>query len=370
MRSMKANKIKIYFGVFLLAIAIGLTILNVFNTKGINIKSWDNYYNENNIIFFYDEMPDEKLNKLNETYKVKEHIDGETSEIEKVLKIVDIVNTIVEADDVKESGFRNGYDILLQKTVSKKASNKDMAIITRDLLSSVGIKSRIGVFRGKNAQFDRKSEYYIVEYWSNQYTKWIVVDFLDKGYFLEGDNKLSAIEVLTKGLKNISYLGESSQRDYKNKLNKYMASYSLAIENSSYQIRSNCYVTYLKNKDALIIKYKDTFAPPTVFTEEIKLFEKSPFDKAVGSDEKAYILLSGLTSKPSDENSKDEKALKFLVAGFKDDKVISSYYLNINGAGYEEIKEYKEIELEKGTTKIELSLDGQTTLSSVVIERE
>ena len=59
-----------------------------------------------------------------------------------------------------------------------------------------------------------------------------------------------------------------------------------------------------------------------------------------------------------------------MVAAFKDDKVLKSYYLNINGQGYEQVENNKEVKLENGSNTIELSLDGQNTMTSVVIEKK
>lgn len=365
------NKIKIILGILLLGSAIVMSILNAKNPKGIDVVSWDNYYNENNIVFFYGNPLDEDLKRLDSIYKVNELVKGETFEIDKVLKTVDILDNIVECDDVKETEFRSGYKILLEKGESKKVSKRDMAIIERDLLAAAGLNSRIGIFRRDNAQFVKNPEYYVVEYWSTQYNKWIMIDFFDRGYFLEGDNKLSSVEVLTKDLKRIAYLGKSSQKDYKNKIKEYLNSYSLPIDNTTSVSKSNSYITYVKDNNSVEIKLENKFLPPTIFTEELKLFEKSPFDKQIATDEKAYIIL-GKSSSKSNENSyssKDKNAIRLVVGGFKDDKIMDKYYLNINDSGYEEVNRYKEIDLNQGVTKIDLSLDGINKTSSIVIDK-
>ena len=58
-----------------------------------------------------------------------------------------------------------------------------------------------------------------------------------------------------------------------------------------------------------------------------------------------------------------------LISAFKDDKVMKSFYLSINGSNFEEVEDYKEYVLEKGTTTIDLSIDGNTIISSVAIEK-
>ena len=361
------NKIKIVTGIILLGIGITLSIMNFKTSKGINIESWDNYYNENNIVFFYENSLNENLKMLDSTYKVNEIVNKETSEIDKVLKTVDIINSIVECDDVRETEFNSGYEILLEKGQGKKVSQRDMAIIERDMLTTIGINARVGIFRKSNAQFAKNPEDYVVEYWSTKYNKWIMIDFIDKGYFLEGNNKLSSIEVLTKDIKKIAYLGKSSQKDYKNKIKYYLNSYSLPIDNTMFGSKSNSYITYVKDNKSVEIKLENRFLPPTIFTEKLELFEKSPFDKQVGTDEKAYIILA--KSNDTNDSSKDSNTIKLVIGGFKDDKIMDTYYLNINDSGYEEVNKYKEIELDKGVTKIELSLDRTNTVSSVVINK-
>lgn len=365
------NKVKIAIGIILLGIGITLSIMNLKNSKGISVEILENYYNENNIVFFYENSSNENLKNLDLTYKVNEIVNQEISEIDKVLKTVDIITQIVEYDDVKETEFNSGYEILLEKGKNKKVSQRDMAIIERDLLTIIGLNARVGIFRKSNVQSSKNPEYYVVEYWSTKYNKWIMIDFLDKGYFLKGDNKLSSIEVLTNDIKKIAYLGKSSQKDYKNKIKYYLNSYSVPIDNTINMVKSNTYVTYVKDTKSIEIKLKNKFLPPTIFTQRLELFEKSPFDKQVGSDEKAYIILAKSNNKSNDSNEleKDKNTIKLVIGAFKDDKIMNTYYLNINNSGYERVNKYKEIELDKVLTKIDLSTDGINTISSVVINK-
>lgn len=369
------NRFKIIFGIVLLIGDIILTMINIISNKGIEIVEWNNFYNENNVVFFYDKFPNEKLDLLNSTYKINDNVSDAGSEFNKVLKSVEIVRSMIKVDRIDDTGLNNGYDILSRKSQSNKASFKDMAIVARDFVNSIGITSRIGIFRKGDAELHSDIEYYVLEYWSNDYNKWIMVDFNDGGYFEDGDRKLSAIEVVNSNIKNIAYMGNTSQLDYKNNISKYFDSYTLSIENSSEKRRSNCNVTYIKNDSAVEYKLKNKFAAPTVFTKETKLFEKSPFDTLVGSDEKAYLLVCGAISHNSDEEKKKDKGKKekentVFIAAFKDDKVLESFYININGQGYEEVYDNKEVELIKGKNTIELSLDGENTMSSVTIEKK
>ncbi|MBE6071383.1 MAG: hypothetical protein E7208_05435 [Clostridium butyricum] len=367
MSTMKSNIFKIILGLIIIVGGVVLAIVNQMTYKGIKVVEWDNYYNENNIAFFYEDLSNDKIKFLEDTYHLKEAIKNEKSELEKAINITKIANKIVEYDDIESKNLNSAYDILVEKGDRKKVSNRDLAIITRDMLNSIGINSRVGIYRSGNAQFKAKSKYYIVEFWSQEYSKWVAIDCIDQGYFMKDNTKLSAIEVLTNNFRDISYLGKSSQKDYKNKIKKYLDSYSLQIDNTILNKKSNSYVTYIKDTDALELKYINEFAPPTIFTQETKLFEKSPYERRIGTDEKAYLILSLMTSK--NEETK-EKLTELIIAGFKDGSIVKDCYININGEGYKQVEKYTKIELKKGKTRIELSLDGQTTISNVYITRE
>lgn len=361
---MKKNNLKVIAGAIFFIMAIILGIINMKNDKGLQVTEWNNYYNEDNIVFFYEKNTNSKIKELNQSYNINRLVSGEKSELDKVLKVTSLVNNLVEYDGVADTNLNNGIEILEKKKEEIKTSSKDMAIITRDMLTSLNIYSRVGTFRKKNSQFESSYEYSVLEYWSSENNKWVMIDVRDEGVFYDKDRKLSAIEVLSSDIRKISYLGKTPQKDYKNKLNEYLASYSIPIDNGISDNKSNSYITYLKEKVDVEIKYKNKFAQPSIFTRETKLFERSPFNSQYGRDEKAYIILSA--TEKQDEKTK-ESSTSLIIGGFKDDKIMDKYYLNINGKGYEEVEKYKQISLEKGITKIELSLDGATVISSITL---
>ena len=367
----KKNRFKIICGVFLLCGCLILTTINLLSNKGIYITEWDNYYNENNIVFFYEDTINEKLEMLNSKYKIKEQVSDSNSEFDKVFEAVSIARNMMDVDNVISTSLNNGYDILLNKSQSNKISSKDMAIVARDFVNCLGIKSRIGLFRKADSKYHLDVEYYVLEYWSTEYNKWIMIDVSKLGYFEDEDRKLSAVEVMNSDMKKVSFISNVSQMDYKNVISRFFDSYTLSIENSSQFRRSNCNVTYIKNDYALEYKIKNKFIPPTVFTKETKLFEKSPFNKLVGEDEKAYLLIC----KPASDNDEDKEqdynsGEKIFITAFKDDMVLNSFYLNVNSYGYEKIEHNKEVELKKGENTIELSLDGENTISSMTIDNK
>ncbi|NFI95701.1 hypothetical protein FC961_15115 [Clostridium botulinum] len=361
--------------VFLICIILFVVHFSKINqVKEIEVLTWENYYNENNIAFFYDDENNEKIKSLDNTYKVKEVLNESDKEIDKALKSIDILNAICQYDDIDDLKQKSAYDIFKKLGGRRKVSAKDMAIIERDLLASYGFKSRVGAFKMKDAAFEDKYNYYVVEYWSNENNKWVMIDPLDKGYFRERDTLLSAIEVMTKEFNPLFYEGKTKEKEYKNNLKKYFGSYSIEIDNTIKNNKSNTSITYIKNEKALELKFKDEFGAPTIFTQETKLFEKSPEDIKVGQDEKAYLILmekQDLVKITENNQGKDQnKDSIFMILGaFKDGKIMDEYYLSTNNSEYEKINKYKEIEIPKGETELNLSIDGVNVISKIILRK-
>ncbi|AOR24088.1 hypothetical protein [Clostridium taeniosporum] len=361
--------------VFLIFIALFFVYFSKTNkVKEFEVLTWNNYYNENNIAFFYDDENNEKIKSLDNTYKVKQVLNECDNEIDKVLKSVDILHVICQYDDIDDLNQRSAYDIFQKMGGRKKVSAKDMSIIERDLLASYGLKSRVGIFRNKDAATKDKYSYYVVEYWSNENNKWIMIDPLDRGYFREKDTLLSATEVMTKDYNPIFYVGKTKEKDYKKNLKKYLDTYSIEIDNTIKNKKSNTLVTYVKNEKALNIKFKDKFAPPTIFTQDTKLFDKSPKENNIGQDEKAYLILmekQDLVKITENNQGKDQnKDSTFMILGaFKDGKIMNEYYLSINNSEYEKINKYKEIEISKGETELNLSIDGINSIGKIILRK-
>lgn len=354
----------------LLVVIIGVCALlyfKVFNKeRGIQVITWDNIYNENNIEFFYENKDsvnnDKRIKNLDDTYSVNKFVSEENSEINKVIKTTEILNDIVEYDDVKDTLKYNGYDILKEKGTAKKTSGRDMAIIERDLLLSAGFISRTGEFRTKDPQFDSNPSYFVVEYWSDQYNKWVMIDFRDEGYLESNNTPLSAIEVLTGNIKDLTYVGKSTQNDYRRKLKKYLNSYSIPIDSTLSTTKSNSYVTYLTDVKDISIVVNGNYILPTIFTQNKNLLEVKPGTEISGKDSRPYLIIM---KKPV--SGKEEK-LTFVVGAFENSSIIKESDIKINDGAFEKVSKYKEFDLEKGENTIELSTDGQNVISKIVIK--
>lgn len=362
-----SKKTKLARGILILILIIGGIAL-IYKNKNImkvSVKQWNNIYNENNLIFFYADSNDEKIKILNELYNIGNEVSGESDSLNKAIKVSEVLEGIIAFDDVQNSKSINGFDIIKEKNGLKKASARDVAIIYRDFLESVGLTARVGEFRRTNTQPKNQKSYYVVEFWSKNDNKWVMVDFIEHGYF---DNKgfpCSATEVLNSEIKSLNYTGKSDRNEYIQKLKKVLYNYTVAIDNTTNMSKSNSYLTYIKSEKDITLIFKGKFLPPTIFTENEELINKNPMDLTVDSDEKPYIILM----KKQQENTTEEVLENsFIVGAFKSGSIIDKFYLRINNGSFEEMNSYGNLELEEGVNTIEISLNGENTLNNIEIE--
>lgn len=376
----------IFKKVILLLIIIGLVLfyfLSYGKDRGLRIVKWNNFYEGKSIELFYEPLRkslslNEKLLRLGNLYKVSEIASKEDTEINKVLKTTEILKTIISPDDVVNTKYVNGYDILRSKGESKKVSKRDSAIILRDLILNLGYESRIGVFRKENPQFETSSEYYVVEYWSPKFNKWVMVDYMSGTIPFKDKEPQGATDLLSaKGLSKVDFIdikgeeGDMKIRDFK----KYLSSYSIPIDNTLNRKYSNSYICYVTSDKDVDFIASGSYIPPTVFTKNKELLDKSPFGEKEKDDSKAYLIFmkKSIENKPEENKSEEEKnkeKYEFIIDAFKNGSVIKDYYLNINGKGFEKIEDYKTYTFEEGVNTIELSLNGKDVESSVEIIRD
>lgn len=351
----------IKFTILILIIGVIIHTVSKNYKPDISINNWDNIYNENSIIFFYSNKDDIKIKALDNKYNLKEKIKDEKDELSKAIKLSEILNEIITFDDVANLNRINGFDILKDKEGSKKVSARDLGIIYRDFLTSVGYKARVGEFRKSESLFSKDKNYYVVEYWSKEHNKWIMIDFIDRGYFDNEGFPCGAIELLKSEIRNLNYTGITNRKDYIYKIKSFLETYTINIDNTTDMSKSNSYLTYIQDKKNISLKFKDSFIPPTIFTEEEKVINRNPIDITVTDDKKAYIILM---KKQIDETQEES----FIVGAFKDGKILDEYYIKENESEFIKVKSYTDIGLKKGNNKIELSLDGKNTISTIDIK--
>lgn len=346
--------------IFIIVIFLGILILIINKEKNndkYNVVQWDNYYNEENLEIFYAES-DKRLDTLNSTYKINEFLNEKDSEINKVLTVVDIVNSIVEFDDVEDSKYFNGYDILSQKIDGKKVSGRDMALITRDFLNSAGYTSRVGEFKNEKGWFKKDKVYYVVEYWSLQYSKWVMIDFIDRGYFNYSKLPCSAIEVSVTKSNKLEYVGKKNKKGYLSDKKQLYNTYTIMIDNTLDVEKSNSALTFVKSRKGIYLEHKNKYLSPTVFTEEVKVFDRDPNIAPNGEDVGTYIILM---KKDGDNNF-------FIIGSFRNGSIIDEYFIRKDSGEFTVVKKYDEIEFNPGVHSVEVSLDGKNVLSKIEIQ--
>ena len=312
------------------------------------IKLWNNIYNGDSIALFYEEESDLRIEMLRALYNL-DKIDKGDDEINYILKVSEVASKVVTLDNVDDTKALNGYDIIRLIGEKRIVSAKDMAIIVRDFITSVGYDARIGEIRCSKKDEDKYDIYYIVEYYSNKYNKWIAVDIVDGGYFTFENTPCSGVELVERKKSELRYIGNMSEEEYFSNKKNLFKSYTIMIDNTVDRIKSNSVITYITSKEEIALTYANESLMPTIYTENTALFTKSPEVELVAEDDKAYIILM---------KSEEEGVERFVVGGFKDGSIISEYYVGRNDGSFEKVNEYFEVELIKGENMISISCDG------------
>ena len=363
----KEKIIKWLILVIIVAVGITLYVINSNKKEGLRITTWDNIYNENNVNMFYDDKDSvnnsKKLSSLNSNYKIKDYVASAKNEKEKALKTMELLKEIVEYDDVPDSISTDGYGILQEKGASKKVSDRDMAYIARDFLKVAGFYSRFGEFRKAEPQFEENPSYYVVEFWSETNNKWIMIDFKDEGYFEKADMPLSAMDVISENINKLVYIGNDTQSNYRKNLHKYMSSYTVAIDNTVKMDNSNSYITYCSSEKDIDLMKSNSYLGATIFTTSDVMINRKPKEEVHEKDNKAYLILM---KKPL----KEQGDFTYVVGAFKDGAIIKEAYINANNEGFKLVDGYLDVELQDGKNEIQLSLDGHTVISKIVIEKD
>ena len=312
------------------------------------IKLWNNIYNGDSIALFYEKESDLRIEMLRALYNL-DKIDKGDDEINYILKVSEAASKVVTLDNVDDTKALNGYDIIRLIGEKRIVSAKDMAIIVRDFITSVGYDARIGEISCSKKDEDKYDIYYIVEYYSDKYNKWIAVDIVDGGYFTFENTPCSGVELVEKGISQLKYIGKVSSEEYFSDKKDLFKSYTIMIDNTVDRVKSNSVITYITSKNEITLTYGDKALLPTIYTENRELFTKAPNAEGEVEDDKAYIILM---------KSEEEGVERFVVGGFKNGKIMDEYYVGRSNGTFEKVNEYFELELIKGKNMISISCDG------------
>lgn len=362
----KKNIIKIVASLVIIGVAANLVFRNKV-TGQLNIVKWENVYNENNILFHYSDSEHEKLVALNDLYQIKTKVSKEVEPLNKAIILADFLNEIVTYDDVANLKGTNGIDILIEKDGKTKTSGRDMAIIYRDFLTIIGLNARVGEFRKTDAKSINQKSYFVVEFWSERENKWVMIDFMDVGYFEDQGFLVGAMEVLDGQLRNFNYTGKSEKGKYINNIKGYLDTYTIGIDNTVDRLKSNSFIMYVEDLDDIVLQFKGKYINPTIYTENLEVMLKNPMDNSLKEDELAYMILM---KDVNDEALSDEENYKsFILGGFKNSSIMTKYYIKKNDGEFIEINDgHTKVNLVKGLNTFEISVDGVNTINKIEIK--
>lgn len=327
------------------------------------VEKWDNIYSGNNIKFYYIDESVAEIATLKSKYKVETLIKEDSSEI---MKCIDINKWLAEKGEVTLSDMDKNKDAeeLLSILISeKKISQKDYNTILQELLSSIGIKVRVGEYR-------LEGNYSVLEVWDSSFNKWIMFDAITGGYFKKDKEPLSAIEVLNEDLTQFKVSGDQDSALNKKSiklLSQYLGTYSIKIDNSKYEGSIiNSYITYVKDAKDVQLETSRGYIPPTIFVDNDSLFTINPNNEYVNdeSDKTPTIIFAKKNIKDDDENY-----TKFTLGAFMNSIMMDEFYVRVNQGEFIKADTYYNLNIEKGVTTIEISLDGTNPLRQVVIKK-
>lgn len=335
--------------------------------KGVIIEKWDNIYEGDNIHFYYSDGKSPNPQQLKSKYSLDKLVIKEKDDIGKALKITNWLNNKLK---FAKNSIKKEEDILTILEKYKKGetvSDKEFNEIFTEGISSVGIYSRMGQFRVKDAQHTNKDDFYIVsEIWSDKYKKWIMIDVVNSCYMSKSGVPLNAVEILKNGIDSVEINGVKNKNKYKKKMERYFHSYSIAIDNNIHDgIKSNSYITYIKKGELPEIKTIKGYIKPSIFVNDDSLFNISPKSqyKDTESDKKATIIIS-----KKNMEGKSEVNPSFYIAAFKNSVMVREFYISVNGGDFGKVNAIFELKLKEGQNSIKLSENGKDVIREVIID--
>ncbi|BDR68952.1 lipoprotein [Clostridium tetani] len=359
---------KIIICSLILAIASGEFIGcgNKKSEEGIFTTKWENFYDGDNIVFYYESEKNPNLQKLKVKYDLDEIVKDSTDELDKALKIMDWINQKMEFNKGAMSTKNDAINILKQAENNNSFSDREFSIVFSQCASSLGLYVRRGEFRIKESQHNDKNSYYeVCEVWSSKHSKWIMLDVASNTYMEAEGKPLSAIELLNKGLDNANTKGIKNIEKYVKKMKSYMHTYTIQIDNNLYGLpKSNSFITYIPKGPIPEICIEGRIIRPTIFVNNDIIFKKPPTAARKESDNKDKIPTLILSKKVSEDNRKDNEIIIY-GAAFKDSGMLKGFYISINNDEWIDINNYFTIPLKEGENNIRLSLDKKNILREV-----
>lgn len=352
--------------IMIFAITIFSCKNSINKNKGIFVTQWNNIYEGKNIKFYYEDSKSTYMQNLNTKYDLDNKVKDSKDDLEKSLKIKEWIHTLLQYNKGTFLGKEDAIDILEATKDSKKASDRDFAIVYSEALTSIGVYSRIGEFRTKEGQFQKEGSLYICEVWNEAQKKWIAIDIANDCYYEGKDGFLSAAEIVDKGLGEAKIIGVKDAKKYISKNNKFFYSYTVSIDNTkAINKKSNSFITYIPTNTLPEIKVLNKYVEPTIFVNKLDMFKVSP--KMEYKDDKSDALATLILMKKDPKEDKDGN-LNFVLGAFKDSAMIKEYYVSINGSEMSKVSKYIDVVIREGKNVMSLSEDGKTIVREIIME--
>lgn len=334
--------------------------------EGIRIMKWDNFYDGNNIHFYYLNPENENISKLKTKYGLNNLMDEKVDELANSIKIMEFINEKVKAQGTSMNSDKTTLEIMEVAFGGAEISDSDYVAIYEECLASVGISVRRGILRSVDKKNKGKSYFNVCEIWSSKYKKWIMIDGVNGHYMTQKGVPLGAVEIINKGIEKVEITDLKDPNKYIKSMKKYYESYSIYVDNNKYgELKSNSQITFIKEKQLPEIETKEGFIQPTIFVNSPKVFTVSPKIqyKDTGVDKSPTLIFA-----KKDLKNDTKGVLNFTIGAFSNSYMVKDYFLSVNGGDYIKVDTFFELQILEGTNSIKLSQDGKTLSKEVVIE--
>jgi hypothetical protein len=368
---MKKNK---FLGIILILIIIVAAVTmwnfkfkNAIGKEGLIITKWDNFYNGDNIHFYYLNPQNENLLKIKTKYGLNKLIDNKSDQLENSIRIMKYINSNVKAKSTSMTSDKTTLEIMEVAFDGGEISDSDYVAMYEESLASVGINVRRGILRSTDNKVKGKSYFNVCEIWSDKYKKWIMIDGVNAHYMKQDGIPLGAVEIIDIGIEKVEINDLKNASKYIKNMRNYYESYSIYIDNNKYgELKSNSQITYLKIKQLPKIETKEGFTQPTIFVNNSKVFNISPKIKYENTNkDKGPTLI--LAKRDLKNDSKEVQ--NFTVGAFINSYMLTEYFISVNGADYIKVDTFYEMQVAYGLNSIKLSQDGKNLSKEVVIEK-
>lgn len=333
----------------------------------VKVTKWDNVYEGNNIHFYFMNKDNPNLVNLKNKYGFDDIAKEGANDLEKTLAIIKWLNRRAEVKPSAMESKKSVDEMLMGLESNKVISLQDYNNIIEEALTSVGIIVRVGEFRiNNNEKANEENSYSVLEVWSKAHGKWVMVDGTVESYLTKETIPLSAVEMIKIDLNNVVLENVKDAKKYFKYISTFLNTYTIKINNNkTEQLKSNSYITFIKDSTDIQIETLKGYIPPTIFVTQDNVFNLNP-EIVYRNDESDKIPTIILAKRNVKDDTEDY--IKFTVGAFVNSYMMEDYFVSINGQEYTTVKTYYDLSIPKGKTTVSISIDGKTTIRTIELE--